>query len=97
MTFRGVLGQFRDAVHEEAAQSAPPVFSWREQSKTRPVLRWAVAAVLALAIGAIPFYENARQRQRAAEQAIADELLMEQVNEGLSRSVPLAMSSLAGY
>jgi hypothetical protein len=97
MKFRGVLGQFRDAVDEEAARSEPPAFSWRERSKSRPALRWAVAAVVAIAIGAIPVYENARQRQRAAEQAIADELLMEQVNEGLSRSVPLAMSSLAGY
>jgi hypothetical protein len=97
MKFRGVLGQFRDAVHEEAAQSEPPVFSWRERSRPMPVWRWAVAAIVTIAIGAIPFYENARQRQRASEQAIADEILMEQVNEGLSRSVPLAMSPLAGY
>jgi CTP:molybdopterin cytidylyltransferase MocA len=97
MSFRGVLGQFRDAVHEEAGQCEPPVLSWRERSRTKPALRWAVAAVVAIVLGAIPFYENARERQRAANQATADQVLMEQVDEGLSRSVPLAMSPLAGY
>ena len=95
--FRGALGQFRDAVQEEAARCEPPVFSWRERRETRLVMRWAVAVVVMVVLGAIPVYEKARERQRVAEQAIADETLMEQVNEGLSRSVPLALSPLAGY
>jgi hypothetical protein len=105
---REALSRFRDAVHREAERSESPglqaILAGERPAKDLR-FRWAVAASVALAVGAIPAYvhsyESARERQREAAQAeadaTADSLLVEQVNAGLSRSVPRAMTPLAGW
>jgi hypothetical protein len=102
--FQEAVARFRDAVHQEGERTASPgldAILARERRSKRARLRFAVAAMVVLALGAIPAYENARhmnaQRQREAAQARADALLLEQVNAGLSRSVPRAMAPLMGW
>lgn len=73
---------------EEAA--VPPV----SYSRTRAALpRWILATAVLSTLIAAPVYWNLRQ-QHAAEQAKADELLLERVQVGLSRSVPASMEPL---
>jgi cytochrome c-type biogenesis protein CcmH/NrfG len=99
--FRNALGRFREAVRLEGERSEVPglrAILERERRATGVRLRWAAAAaVVALALGAIPAYENAVLKQREAEQEKADALLMEQVNAGLSRSVARAMTPLMDW
>jgi hypothetical protein len=98
--FREGLTGFRDALRREGERSQSPglrVILERERRAKSVRLRWvAASAVAALTLGAIPAYERT-QRQRAAEQESADSLLMEQVNAGLSRSVPRAMAPLVDW
>jgi hypothetical protein len=58
--------------------------------------RWAAAAVVLLLLVAIPIARNWQQRQRERELARhrADEMLLQQVNAELSRSVPASMEPL---
>lgn len=96
--FRETIKHFRDAVHAEASQVEPPAFLRRDREGVRtPVWRWAVAAAVMIAMVAIPVYENAREKRRAAEQLEADEMLMLEVNSWLAQPVPLAMSPLMDY
>jgi hypothetical protein len=98
--FRETLTRFRDAVREQGEQSRSPGFRAileHERERRSIRMRWAVAAVVVLLLGAIPVYKNAQERQREAEQEKADALLLEQVNAGLSRSVPRAMAPLMGW
>jgi hypothetical protein len=61
------------------------------------LLRWVIAVVGVLILGAIPVsYEHTREQQRAAEQAREDTLLLEKVNAGISRTVPRSMEPLLG-
>jgi hypothetical protein len=85
--FQNALMGFRSSLQE----SAVPAVSY---SRTRQMLpRWILAtAALALALAA-PVYWNARQ-QRSTEESRTDELLLERVNAGLSRSVPSSMEPL---
>jgi hypothetical protein len=95
--FRETVSRFRDAVHEEAARSESPSLQAilrREHGSRSFRLRWAVAAAV-LVLGAIPVYQN-EERKREAAQEESDRVLMEQVNEGLSRSVSPAMAPLMG-
>jgi hypothetical protein len=97
--FQEAVAKFRDVVHREGERSESPglqAILSRDRSARSFRLRWAVAAVVALALGAIPAYEDAR-RQREAEQEKADAVLMEQVNAGLARSVPRAMAPLLDW
>ena len=98
--FKEAVGRFRDAVHREGERSESPglhALLSRERSAKGIKMRWALAAVVGLALVAIPVYQNEQQRQREAEQEKADAVLMEQVNAGLARSVPRAMSSLMSW
>jgi hypothetical protein len=98
--FRETLGRFRDAVRQEGERAEIPGLRALIASDRRAVslrLRWAAAAAVVLLLAAIPAFENVRQRQREAEQEKADALLMEQVNAGLSRSVPRAMAPLMDW
>ncbi|HEY1755276.1 MAG TPA: hypothetical protein VGG72_07755 [Bryobacteraceae bacterium] len=107
--FREALGQFCDAIRQEGERSENPgLGAILKQKRVRPPwaaavwpgAAWAAAALLALALGMVPAYQNSlheKARQREAEQAQADELLMEQVNAGLSRSVPRAMAPLVDW
>jgi hypothetical protein len=98
--FREALARFRDAVHQAGEQNESPglqIILERERSAKGLRLRWAAAAAVVLVLGVIPVYRNTQQRQREAEQAKADALLLEQVNAGLSRSVPRAMAPLLDW
>ena len=101
---REALSRFRDALHQEGERTASPglqAMLLRDCRLKRARLRLAAAAVVALTLAAIPAYENAQrvngQRQREAEQARADALLLKQVNTGLARSVPRAMAPLMDW
>jgi hypothetical protein len=98
--FQEAVSRFRDAIRQEGERSESPglqAILSRERSAKSIRLRWAVAAVVALMLGAIPAYERAQELQREAEQEKADAVLMEQVNAGLARSVPRAMSPLMSW
>ena len=61
----------------------------------RPLpMRWALAAVALLVLAAVPVYRNVQDRQRQAELARADALLLEQVDAEVSRAVPRPMEPL---
>jgi hypothetical protein len=98
--FREALARFREAVHHEGERSGSPglqtVLKVDRRSKNIR-LRWAVAAVVVLTLGAIPPYRIAQQRHHEAEQEKADALLLRKVNAGLSRSVPRAMAPLMNW
>ena len=87
LQFRSALTGFQSSLE----QSPVPAVS-RKQNSQR-LSRWVLASAALSLMVAAPMYWNARQ-QRAAEQAKADELLLERVNAGLSRSVPASMEPL---
>ena len=87
------LEEFRAAMHAEGARSHVP--SLQEiVGRGESVLhfRWAAAAMVAVILGAVPAYLDARQR----EQDQADALLMQKVNAALSQPVPRALAPLLG-
>jgi hypothetical protein len=98
--FREAITEFRHSIHRESERTGipglPAILS-RERRAASLRVRWAAAAVVALMLAAVPAYENVQQRQREAQQDKADTLLMQQVNAGLSRSVPRAMTPLLGW
>ena len=57
-------------------------------------MRWALAAAALLVLAVVPIYRNAQDRQRQAEIARADTLLLEQVDAEVSRAVPRPMEPL---
>jgi cytochrome c-type biogenesis protein CcmH/NrfG len=103
--FGRAVSSFRDAIHREGERAEIPSLQTmrsREPGARSLGLRWSVAAaaVALLALGAIPSYQSAQRlkvQQREAEQEKADALLMEQVNAGLARSVPRAMTPLVDW
>jgi hypothetical protein len=97
--FKETVALFRNAMREEGERSTCPGLAailHQERAVRSFRLRWAVAAAgLVLTLGAIPVYQR-KQKQREAARERADILLLEQVNEGLSRSVSPAMAPLMG-
>ena len=85
--FTGIVDAFGTALR---SSPAPPV---RRAASRAAVPRWILVTAALSALIAAPVYWSVRQ-QRAAEQAKADELLLERVNAGLSRSVPASMEPL---
>ena len=87
--FQHALTGFRTSVE---GSSVPPV----NYARTRQIVpRW-ILATAALAVALVlsaPVYWNARQ-QRSTEQSKTDELLLERVNAGLSRTVHSSMEPL---
>ena len=84
---RIALAGFRHSLE----QTAVPAVSYPRVRHALP--RWILATAALSAIVAVPVYRSARQ-QRAAEQAKTDELLLERVHAGLSRTVPASMEPL---
>ncbi|HYV61780.1 MAG TPA: hypothetical protein VE958_03850 [Bryobacteraceae bacterium] len=84
---KNALAGFRSSLEE----CPVPAVSWRPVRQILP--RWILATAALLLLTVAPVYWSARQ-QRLAEQAQADELLLERVNAGLSRSVPASMEPL---
>jgi hypothetical protein len=85
--FQNALTGFRSSLQ----QSPVPAINYSRVRQALP--RWILATAALALLVATPMYWNARQ-QRAAEQARADELLLERVNASLSRSVPASMEPL---
>jgi thiamine biosynthesis protein ThiC len=96
---RKALAEFRETIHQEGEQRQVPALE-TILGIGRPAqvlqLRWALAAMVIVYLGAIPVYQNARQQQRETEQELADAMLMERVNAAVSRPVPRALSPLMG-
>lgn len=86
------LQNFRDAVHAEAEGRPRPTLQVLLAREAAPVLhwRWAAAATVLVVIAAVPVYREAEQQR----QRDADTLLMQQVDEALSRSAPRAFTAL---
>jgi anti-sigma factor RsiW len=85
--FQNALAGFRSSLK----QSPVPAISHPRARQTLP--RWILAAAALSLLAATPMYWNARQ-QRAAEQARADELLLQRIDASLSRSGPASMEPL---
>jgi hypothetical protein len=88
------LEQFQSALaafnHSLEQCPAPPIRLGRVP-QTLP--RWIMATAALSLIVAAPVYWSARQ-QRDLEQAKTDQLLLERVHAGLSRTVPASMEPL---
>ena len=96
--FEGALALFRGAVHDWSEQQGARSAAWGDEP-VRPrwhfqPMRWALAGVALLILATIPFAYNAREKQRQAELAKADALLLEQVDAEISRPVPATMEPL---
>ena len=91
---RAELEQLQNALagFRSSLERAPvPAVSYSRVRQTLP--RWILATAALLLVTGAPVYWSTRQ-QRLADQARADELLLERVNAGLSRSVPASMEPL---
>jgi hypothetical protein len=91
--FRGSVRQWSDrqsSVPDPAAWKAAPM---RTGFAGQPRL-WALVTAMALMLAVVPIYRNAQEKQRQAELAQADAVLMEQVDDQLSRAVPAPMEPL---
>jgi predicted anti-sigma-YlaC factor YlaD len=87
LQFRSALAGFRTSLENS------PVPAVRRKQSSQRLSRWVLASAALSLLVAAPVWWSARQ-QRAAEQAKADELLLERVQAGLSRSVPASMEPL---
>lgn len=81
------LAEFRGAVESWVA----PAVCMRPSRRRSPVVRWALAAALAVVLAAAPVEWR---RERAAERAREDAALLEQVDAEVSEAVPEAMAPL---
>lgn len=90
--FQNVLTGFRSSLE----QSPVPAVSYSETRQSLP--RWILATAALAIMLAAPVYWNARHQREAeqsmAEQTETDDLLLERVNAGLSRTVPPSMEPL---
>ena len=94
------LALFRGSVRhwsEGQSRAEPPaignILPARRGSWAQP-LRWALVAATLVVLAAVPVYRNVQDRQRQAEDARADALLLEQVDAEVSRAVPRPMEPL---
>jgi hypothetical protein len=92
--FRGSVRHWSDRQVRFPRPLAPTRRSSGYPARPLPV-RWALVAAALLVLAAVPIYRNARERQRQAEIARADALLLEQVDAEVSRAVPRPMEPLA--
>jgi hypothetical protein len=92
--FRGSVRHWSGRQSRAEAPAIASIFPARRGSRVRP-MRWALVAAALLVLAAVPIYRNAQERQRQAEIARADALLLEQVDAEVSRTVPRPMEPLA--
>jgi len=96
---QGSLELFRDSIRElsEARLGVGSRAAWtppRARSFwNRPVMRWAAAAAAVVMVGAIPAYKGCEDSQRRVAAAKQDAVLLQEVDAGLSRSVPQPLES----
>jgi len=84
------LAEFRGAVRDWSEGRV--CSAWRPQTRSKTA-RWLLAAAAGLLVICGSYWEF-RARQRAAEAALADALLLEQVDAQISRAVPEPMEPL---
>ena len=92
--FRGSVRHWSDRQVRVPRLLAPTRGSRGYPARPLPV-RWALVTAALLVLAAVPIYRNAQVRQRQAEIARADALLLEQVDAEVSRAVPRPMEPLA--
>jgi anti-sigma factor RsiW len=89
------LVQFRGAVRDWSGSAVPQ--AWQQPASRGPWFSWlrlVIAAATLFFLVALPVYWNSRVRERAAEAARADALLLERVDSSISRAVPEPMEPL---
>ena len=91
--FRGSVRHWSDQQIRVPRPLTPTRRSRGYPARPQP-LRWALGAAALLVLAAVPIYRNAQDRQRQAEIASADALLLEQVDAEVSRAVPRPMEPL---
>jgi anti-sigma factor RsiW len=91
--FRGSVRHWSDRQVRVFRPLTPTRGSRGYPARPLPV-RWALAAATLLLLAAVPIYRNVQVRQRQAEIARADALLLEQVDAEVSRAVPRPMEPL---
>ena len=87
------LGLFRDSVRHWSDGQVRVPRPLTPEPRPQPI-RWALVAAALLVLAAVPIYRNAQDRQRQAEIARADALLLEQVDAEVSRAIPRPMEPL---
>jgi len=88
------LSAFRESTHAWAERARPSVVPELLRRSTSPVSwMWAAASLVAVSIILGPIYVDMRQAQ-SEERNAQDSLLLDQVHESLTRSVPQSMESL---
>jgi hypothetical protein len=91
--FRGSVRHWSDGQSRAVPPAIGSILPARRGSWAQP-LRWALVAATLLVLAAVPVYRNVQDRQRQAEAAMADALLLEQVDAEVSRAVPRPMEPL---
>jgi hypothetical protein len=91
--FRGSVRHWSDGQRRAEPPAIGSLLTARRGFGMRP-MRWALVAAALLVLAAVPVYRNAQDRQRRAEMARADALLLEQVDAEVSRAVPRPMEPL---
>jgi hypothetical protein len=87
------LGLFRDSVRHWSDGQVRVPRPLTPEPRPQPI-RWVLVAAALLVLAAVPIYRNAQDRQRQAEIARADALLLEQVDAEVSRAIPRPMEPL---
>jgi maltooligosyltrehalose synthase len=91
--FRGSVRDWSDGQRRAEPPAMGSILPARGR-RTHP-MRWALLAAVLLVLAAVPVYRTVQDRQRQAEIARADALLLEQVDAEVSRAVPRPMEPLA--
>ena len=93
---QGALWEFRESLRSWSAGQggeAPRPVWLTEGPRGAHRLRWALVAMAMVLLAAIPIYRS-RERQRKADASLEDAVLLEQIDAGVSRSVPAPMEPL---
>ena len=93
------LSIFRDSVRQwsDRRSRVPDPGAWKAE-RGQPKL-WALVAAMLLMLAVVPIYRDAdsKDKQRKAELARADAVLLEQVDAQVSRAVPAPMEPLVAW